>query len=224
MECIEAFTVCVNYNDFLSVVLPINKKHFNKWLIVTVPEDTLTKEVCKKNDIKYIECRRIYENGDKFNKGKALNDVLHHLAKRDWLIHIDADIILPNNFREIVDGLNLNREFLYGATRKEIITKKKMPGPNLPYGYFQMFTKQSEAIKDRANIYPENYSNAGFYDVEFFNYWDSKIRMLDVELLHIPHETTINWDGRISQTLPNDLIDSYSQAGKRWGKQQPQLL
>ena len=220
---IEAFTVCVNYNDFLDIILPLNKKHFDKWLIVTTPEDIITKQICQKHNVQFVECNRMYENGDKFNKGKALNDVLHYLTKQDWLLHIDADIILPGNFRETIDNLDLDPEFLYGSKRKEFDKDYPYKVP-FPYGYLQIFSKQSEALRHKNNIFPENYTNAGYYDVEFINYWKEKTKMLDIEVLHIPHGTQTNWNGRKSVTISDDLATYYSHAGRKIGKQQPLCL
>ena len=45
---IEAVTVCVNYGDFLAVTAEWNRHLFDQWVVVTTPDDELTREVCRK--------------------------------------------------------------------------------------------------------------------------------------------------------------------------------
>ena len=35
-------TICINYSDYLECVLG-NARHFDRWLVVTVPEDAQTR-------------------------------------------------------------------------------------------------------------------------------------------------------------------------------------
>ena len=101
---LEALTICVNYSDYLERIIPYNKNYFDKWIIITTYEDEDTLKICDKYDIWCLrtkafddpgESRDISEN--KFNKGSAINKGLKHLDKDGWVLHFDADIIIPKN-------------------------------------------------------------------------------------------------------------------------------
>ena len=121
---LEAVTVCVNYSQFLEIAIS-NKKHFDKWFIVTTKEDSATIELCKKNNLECVLTERLHENGDPFNKGKAINDGLIAMTKKDWIIHIDADTILPDNFREIFLYNNLINKNIYTCKYRAHCPDKK---------------------------------------------------------------------------------------------------
>jgi hypothetical protein len=57
------------------------------------------------------------KNGDKFNKGKAIERGLGMLAHDDFVLHLDADIALPLDFRESLLDADLDTECIYGADR-----------------------------------------------------------------------------------------------------------
>ncbi|MCK9458350.1 MAG: hypothetical protein M0R80_01750 [Proteobacteria bacterium] len=205
---LEVFTSCVGYSDFLDVCLYSNKKHFDRWVIITSTEDVATKSVCKKHQIECVESSRFYEGGAAFNKGKGLNDAISYLDKKDWMLALDADIILPDNFREIIEGLTLDKEFLYGAVRYEIdnISGKQMyiDGDNMRIlGFFQLFHAT------RLKYYPEDWDTAGWYDDVFADYWDSKKTLQKLVIQHIEHGVrTTNWEGRKSKPLSKTEIGS----------------
>jgi|GEM_PF-1522111 len=101
---IEAVSVCINYSHVLKYCLD-NKKYLDNWTIVTEENDIDTINLCKENSINYIFSERIHENGAEFAKGKAINEGFNALDKSDWLLSLDADIILPSNVREFVRNI-----------------------------------------------------------------------------------------------------------------------
>lgn len=114
---IEAITVCVNYSDFLAYTLPLNKQHFDHMIIVTTREDKETQRLCSHHNVECLITDRFTEDGSAFNKAKGINEGLLYHSKRDWMIHIDADIVLPPLFRQIVQSKMLDKECIYGADR-----------------------------------------------------------------------------------------------------------
>ncbi|MCK9458351.1 MAG: hypothetical protein M0R80_01755 [Proteobacteria bacterium] len=213
---LEVFTVCVNYGDFLNICISANKKHFDRWVVVTSSEDENTKNICKKSGVECVESRRFYNNGDKFNKGKALNDVINHLFKKDWVLALDADIILPADFREMIGAKKLNNDFLYGVPRKSLDTCQCWTDVTpviSPWGYFQLFNGHSDVMQ-RAKVYPESYPHAGNYDLEFVSYWNGRHRMLeDVVVEHMPHGiVATNWCGRRSKILSKNDVSTFSKS------------
>ncbi len=114
---IEAVTTCVNYADFLAHSLPDNLQHLDRLVVVTSPEDKDTQRLCAKYGVDCIETEAFKDGGDAINKGLAIQIGLSHLRHKDWLLHLDADIVLPHRFRNMLDHSRLDSAFLYGADR-----------------------------------------------------------------------------------------------------------
>lgn len=114
---IEAVIVCRDYSDFLAYTLPENIQHLDRLVVVTHPDDKATQSLCDKFGIDVVKTKVFNDDGDKFNKGRAINLGLSHLKHEDWVLHIDADILLPHRFREMLKRAKLNQSFVYGADR-----------------------------------------------------------------------------------------------------------
>lgn len=114
---LEAVIVCVNYADFLEHTLPDNLQQLDDIVVVTDHNDQETPKLCKKYSIECIKTAAFTERGHVFNKGAAINVALSHLRKREWLIHLDADIMLCRDFRRMVDMAELDKKNIYGADR-----------------------------------------------------------------------------------------------------------
>lgn len=114
---IEAVTVCVGYGDFLRVTLPLNRGLFDRLAIVTTPDDTETREVCRRHGITPVVTREFYRGGDPFNKARGINKGLDQLAHTGWVVHLDADIVLPSTFRADVRDADLDPKTLFGCDR-----------------------------------------------------------------------------------------------------------
>ena len=95
---LTGITVCIGFADFLADTLPVNRYLFNQYVIVTSPEDTETQRLAKANRCKLVITKRHRQNGP-FNKGAAINDGIDNANRRQWLCHLDADIVLPEEFR-----------------------------------------------------------------------------------------------------------------------------
>jgi len=153
---IEAVTVCIDFASRLKHCVG-NKNLFDDWIVVTHGSDSETIELCKKNKIKFICSNKIFKNA-KFAKGKAINEGLNLCKKNDWLVQIDADVKLPDNFRKIAKKYCKNKLGLYGMDRfynnkllktpvfrnkiKNIKTKNSIEieiGDLGAIGYFQMW-------------------------------------------------------------------------------------
>lgn len=114
---IEAIIVCKDYDDFLSQTLPENIQHLDDIVVVTHSDDHATQAVCAKNSVVCVKTTAFHEDGDAFNKGRAINIGLDHLRGSDWLLHLDSDIVLPRDFRRLIDRTKLNPKNIYGADR-----------------------------------------------------------------------------------------------------------
>jgi hypothetical protein len=114
---LEAVTVCVDYADFLAETVASNRPHFDRWIIVTSPDDHATLDLCRDHNLEVVTTRDFYRNGEPFNKGRAIERGLGMLGHDGWLLHLDADIALPGDFRESLGDADLDPDCIYGADR-----------------------------------------------------------------------------------------------------------
>ncbi len=112
----EAVTVCVGYGDFLEVTAPLNMHHFRRWVVVTSPEDEETFEVCHKYNIEIIRTNDFKRDGT-FNKGRGIQRGLNNLSCSDWVVHLDADIVLPHTFASSLTMAHIDPHVIYGCDR-----------------------------------------------------------------------------------------------------------
>ena len=97
---LEALTVCVNYGDFLAVAAAHNRALFDRWLVVTTPEDEETREVCRQFNLDTLITREGITPGREFNRGYLIERGLQQLSTESWHWHLDADVILPDHTRQ----------------------------------------------------------------------------------------------------------------------------
>ena len=114
---LEAVTTCIGYDDFLAETVKWNIPLFDRWIIVTDPSDTATREVCRKFNLQCL----LSEDGKKekadFAKGRLIDRALKMLSADSWRLHIDADIALPHRFRHLLEMACLQEDMIYGIDR-----------------------------------------------------------------------------------------------------------
>ena len=116
---IEAVVTCVGNADFLAATLPWNIRQVDTLLVITAPEDKETQRICDFHCVKYYVTDEFQSRWGHFCKGKGINHGLAQLAKDAWLLHLDCDIVLPPNFRTVVERANLDTSMIYGCDRAE---------------------------------------------------------------------------------------------------------
>ena len=114
---LEGVIVCVNYADFLAHTLPHNKIHFDRLVVVTDRNDTQTLKLCEYHHVECIQTDAFYSEGADFNKAKGINVGLNRLARKGFVMHLDADIYLPPLTRRILENIDIDPDYLYGADR-----------------------------------------------------------------------------------------------------------
>jgi hypothetical protein len=114
---IEAVVTCVDYADFLAETLPHNRNLFDKLLVVTSPEDKSTQRICEYWNVECLLTDVFRSRWGEFCKGAAVNEGLSKLAHTDWLVHMDADIVLPPLTRSLLEAADLDPSFIYGIDR-----------------------------------------------------------------------------------------------------------
>lgn len=119
---LEAVIVCVNFDDMLDVTLPMNHPHVDNMVIVTSHQDTKTQAVAKKYGATCVLTDLFSKNTRKFNKGAAINAGFGYFQYKGWRMHLDADIVLPDNFRRMMfNHTTLNESTIYGADRVNVV-------------------------------------------------------------------------------------------------------
>ena len=152
---IEAITVCIDFSEWLEKCIS-NKHKLDRWIIATHSSDGKTIKLCKQHNLEYVLSKRVFEGDAYFAKGKAINDALEVADKSNWLMSLDADILLPNDFRNRVSKDVKCQSSLYGSYRYDAnetqMQQDELNGATLPYGFFQLWhsstkTKYTEVSK-----------------------------------------------------------------------------
>jgi hypothetical protein len=174
---LSGIVTCVNYDDYLAWTLPHNVEHFDEFVVVTDVKDISTQKITKKCGAKCV-IRSSHEPFDaNGTKGMAINEGIAEMQSPEWILHLDADIILGHNFRKKLTSKFLNKDALYWVRRKQpshesqlsVFLKNKITihdwegvlpegSPQRwsgPFGYFQLFNLNSSYLKDYKDIYPE---------------------------------------------------------------------
>lgn len=178
---IEAVTVCVDYDDFLSEAIPYNLPVFDRWVIVTTSRDIRTRELVKKHG---LECL-ITDEGvgvdprsgqNFFNKGRMVERGLQVLSSDCWHVHIDADIVLPLNTRYLMQMADLQPDTIYGVDRIMIKSYQQwiqlkssgyLEGKNYLYSNVVRFPPGYEIGARWAS------PHTGYVPIGFFQMWHS---------------------------------------------------
>jgi hypothetical protein len=114
---LEALTVCVNYGDFLAVAAQHNRALFDRWLVITTPEDEETREVCRQYNLDTLITREGIVPGSEFNRGLLIERGLQQLSTNSWRWNLDSDVILPSHTRQALQLAQLDPEAIYGFDR-----------------------------------------------------------------------------------------------------------
>jgi GR25 family glycosyltransferase involved in LPS biosynthesis len=200
---IDVVIVSVDYNDFLQITLQNNIKTFDNITVVTSSNDLECQKICKDFGVKCIITDRMYENGDKFNKGKAINDGIKSIVNPDWILLLDADIIVPNEFKtsfECIDDSVLYvcdrimcKDFeCYNRLKSGLINTSTVE-LSKGLGYFHLFNYKS-GIK-----FPETSDNAAGSDISFRNKFTNRVNT-KIPVIHLG-EAYQNWTGRKSRNF-----------------------
>jgi Glycosyl transferase family 2 len=116
---IEAVTICVGYGDFLAATLPENLPLVDDLVVVTSPDDDETRAVCRRHSVHHV-LSEDHRRGGPFNKARLIQRAFDQISAQDWILHLDADIVLPRRFRPLLEVAHLDERFIYGADRCDL--------------------------------------------------------------------------------------------------------
>ena len=209
---LDVVIVSVNYNDLLLVSLQHNSKIFDNITVVTSSDDILCQKICQKFGVNCVITDVMYEDNAIFNKGKAINEGIKSLKNPDFVLLIDADIVIKDK----IDVNELNENILYSSDRwicksynlynqwqEGTLTIEKI-GRNegdKGIGFFQLFNISNSNI-DKEKPYPEMSNNAAWSDLVFRDKFVIRNK-IENTIIHLgdPYK---NWDGRITRRFLTD--------------------
>ena len=231
---IESVITCVDYADFLAETLPHNRHLFDRLVVVTSPEDKSTQRVCEYWNVKCIPTDTFRSRWGEFNKGAAINEGLAALTKSDWLVHMDADMLLPPLTRKLLEAADLDKSFIYGIDRHMVA------GHALWRSFLAMPELQQEnnifvhpnRFPIGVRVIPQAYG--GWLPIGFFQMWHASSGNLAYPATHTDAARTdmqfaAQWPRNKRAMIPEVIgyhleSDSTAPMGANWnGRQTPQF-
>lgn len=171
---IECVIVCVNYGDFLAETLKQNLPYLDRVVVVTSYADKETHGVCAKFGVDCVQTNVMYEDGAKFNKGKAITLGLGHCVGDGWLLHLDADVVLPHDFKRLLRHAHLDEHCIYGADRINVIGWDKwirLRDTDFLHYRYSYFVEPPKWLSVGARIIHKDH---GWVPIGYFQLWHGK--------------------------------------------------
>jgi hypothetical protein len=168
---LEAVTTSVGFDDILDVTLATNHPQVDTMIVVTSHEDRKTQSVARKHGTMCVQTDLFQRHGRHFNKGAAINVGFDRFQFYGWRMHLDADCILPDNFRRMLfNHTDLDPTCIYGADRVDVV----WPGDlrdrflHLPQHQWRTLIESQVPVKIGAR-----YTDAlrGYVPLGFFQLW-----------------------------------------------------
>lgn len=220
-------TVCVNYSEVLSHVLPWWLCGLDQCVVVSDSHDTRTHSListyCDPNVHLYVT-DAFYKNAE-FNKGGALAEAVENLDLLyldEWICLFDADIMPAPLWWHALSGIEAG--FIYSAPRWQADRvddagrhdlKPIEEGPDGLCGYFLLFNANDPHLPDRPEPIFTSWQHAGNYDTVFTMRWPHECyRMLPLRFVHIGTER--NWWGVGNGQKMDEMYRKRRRRGMDW--------
>lgn len=207
----EAVVICDKYHDFLAKTLPHNKFQFDRIVVVTSAEDKQTQRICEHYHVECIKTDALNTRWGKLCKGAGINIGLQALNLQNWVVHMDADILLPPQAKLLLEQADLDPRFIYGIDRfnvrgyqnyAEFLDMPKLQHECNTYvhlnafplgtrimhaheqGYMPLgFFQMWNPKTSGVTSYPEGHTTAGREDTLFSGQWKRRERVLIPEIV-----------------------------------------
>jgi hypothetical protein len=89
-------------------------------VVITSPHDDVTRSVCKEYCIRHVVSEEFKRDGP-FNKARMIQKGFDQIGAQEWVLHVDADVVLPHKFRELLEWAHLDETCIYGADRCHVL-------------------------------------------------------------------------------------------------------
>ena len=208
-----AITVSTKYDDLLNIVLPQNAPFFEKWYIITDPNDHATIQVINTHHFPQVEIVYFdfYANGKTFNKGGAIRHCQEniHITQPQEILLLDSDIYLPDNFAEIMTIARergvIQENTLYGTSeRLDFYSRVHLDNGTVDHvyphaqqfqGYFQLYM-ESPNHNDKY-LYDES-ANCSECDMNFIQRFQHLVIIENLTVFHLG-KSFMHWNTRVSK-------------------------
>lgn len=227
-ENIIPVVTCVNMSDFLRVSLKYNRKFFKDYNVLTSPEDVETKRLCEFNDVGLIEFPFFFKEGARFNKSGGIywaQKIIHENYKHSWILLMDADIVLNNDFVDSIKKLELNKEEKVEPKPKpsylkmnpsSALRRRQKKDSSIIYGIDRYDILKTDDLfkKDLSTKQKYNVKHAGYFQLyydksKYYSVFSENASLCDMEFMslfcykktidsHVFHlgEKELHWNGR----------------------------
>lgn len=178
---LNAIVVLNEDEDHLDVTLPINRSHFDKFVIVAKQTSSSLEDIAEKH-----ECLLVIPKENE-SCGQLINRSMENLPFNDWLITLDSNIILSDKFRDKINEWVFNPGVLHiypvrynimHHDKKEEAFRKRnvlayMHDPTYSYKNrkfdvpFYLFNRRARSLKGVDSLFSSdsvNYYGNGFKD------------------------------------------------------------
>jgi hypothetical protein len=230
---LEYVTTSVGFDDMLDVSLAANHPHFDTAIIVTSHDDERTQKVAAKHGAICVLSDLFSKNGRVFNKGAAINDGFSRWQYHGWRAHMDADIIVPDNFRRILfNHTVLDQSCIYGADRIDVVGREPLAriGREPQHIYSFLMTPQHR------HVISSRYVDTlrGYVPIGYFQLWHAgkQPREYPYSLGNAAHDDVMfahQWPRERRRLLPTMVLwhlipEPQNGMGLNWeGRRQPRL-
>lgn len=176
-EKLEIVTVSVGFDDVLDVTLPENHHQCDHLIVVTSHADKKTQAVCQKHGVTCVQTDTFERYDNEFRKGAGINRGFDFFQYYGWRLHIDSDIILPDNFNRLLfNHASLDNQTIYGCDRIDVVGLEELKGiksslhhtPQHAHG-FLIRPAHDRPIGSR---YLDN--SDGYCPIGFFQLWNAR--------------------------------------------------
>ena len=219
---IEAVTCCVGYGDFLAETVKQNVGLIDRWIIVTSEADEKTRGVCHAHDLDVVISEDHMRDGGHgsggaaFNKGRMVQRALHMVSQDAWRLHLDADIVLPAQFRRLLEGAHLDERKLYGCDREMIRSWEEWQAAqrsgSMSHSHCNSNLPRGHDVGSRWALH-----DTGYVPIGFFQLWHALgdehngRRFRKYPIAHgAAHRTDVQfalqWDRRDRELLPEIVV------------------
>jgi len=134
---VDAFTCCVGpvYASYLQSTLSTWLQTLDSLTVVTRPDDAVTIAVCQGHRrLRLVTTDVLTAHGAHLNKGAALDVAYAAMDPMDVVLHFDADILPPLEWREQAEKL-FRPGYLFGCKRQDELGKPIYDGPPPWHGH-----------------------------------------------------------------------------------------
>jgi hypothetical protein len=221
---IVAVQVCVDFADLLQHTAVVNRDQFDRFLVVTHPEDYETLQVVKDLHLECITTETFYDNGAAFNKWAAMQEGLDYVSHAGWTVLLDSDVFFPAGWRS---QIRLQDDKIFCPRRRSVRRIHEVPEErhwrrvrqiaDEPFaGYALMFNRSSQYCPP-VRLFRSDLEWAGTGDQELIQHWPAAMQVRPgFEVMHVG-ELKQNWAGRVQQFVdgerPRDWEDRLSMQG-----------